>query len=257
MTIEDLLGLSLPGIYLLMYITEKLWPARRFPAQRGWGAIGAAFLVLMLSAGVLVPLALPLDWLVEHRLIDGSVLGVGGGIAVGFVLFELVVYAYHRACHQFSLLWRFSHQMHHAPQRLDTPGAVIFHPFELIAQNVLFLSVTLCVFGLEPLAVAGVGCLLGFCTLFQHWNVRTPVWLGYLIQRPESHCLHHELNVHAYNYSDLPLWDLLFGTFKNPREFDGRVGFAERASFVKLLAGIDVNAGQAAGQPGARLAPAE
>ena len=52
--------------------------------------------------------------------------------------------------------------------------------------------------------------------MFQHWNVKTPRWLGYIIQRPESHGLHHELGVHARNYSDFPLWDMLMGTFVNP-----------------------------------------
>ena len=37
-------------------------------------------------------------------------------------------------------------------------------------------------------------------------NVRTPQWLGYLVQRPESHSVHHQRGVHAYNYSDLPLF---------------------------------------------------
>jgi sterol desaturase/sphingolipid hydroxylase (fatty acid hydroxylase superfamily) len=46
-----------------------------------------------------------------------------------------------------------------------------------------------------------------------------------LIQRPEAHCEHHRLGVHAYNYGDLPLWDLLFGSFRNPSEFTGRRGF--------------------------------
>jgi sterol desaturase/sphingolipid hydroxylase (fatty acid hydroxylase superfamily) len=257
MHIEDILGFSLPVIYLVLYVTEKVWPARHFPQVRGWGAIGGVFLVLMMTAGVVVPLALPIDWIVEHRVFDASALGVPGGILVGFLVFELVVYAYHRACHEVSLLWRVSHQMHHAPQRLDTPGAVVFHPFELLMNNVLFIGVTLFLLGLDPLAVAGIGFLLGFCALFQHWNVRTPVWVGYLIQRPEAHCLHHELNVHAYNYADLPLWDMLFGTFRNPREFSGQVGFASRASFAQLLVGVDVNAGQNAGQPGARLVAAQ
>jgi hypothetical protein len=32
--------------------------------------------------------------------------------------------------------------------------------------------------------------------------------------------------VHAYNYGDFPLWDILFGTFKNPRDFGTNdVGF--------------------------------
>ncbi len=47
-------------------------------------------------------------------------------------------------------------------------------------------------------------------------DIRTPRWLGYLIQRPESHCVHHQRGWHRNNYSDLPLWDILFGTFENP-----------------------------------------
>ena len=61
--------------------------------------------------------------------------------------------------------------------------------------------------------------------LFQRWNVRTPRWIGYFIQRPESHGLHHEFGIHGRNYSDFPLWDMLMGTFVNPETFDGRVGF--------------------------------
>ena len=52
--------------------------------------------------------------------------------------------------------------------------------------------------------------------LLYHWNVSTPAWLGYLIQRPESHCVHHQHGLHRYNYADLPVWDMLFGTFRNP-----------------------------------------
>jgi sterol desaturase/sphingolipid hydroxylase (fatty acid hydroxylase superfamily) len=128
---------------------------------------------------------------------------------------------------------------------------VIFHPLELLVQNALGIGILVFVLGLDPLAVAGVGFLLGFYALFQHWNVKTPSFLGYVIQRPEAHCHHHEFEVHAYNYADFPPWDMLFGTFKNPETFEGRVGFAERASFGRMLLGVDVNAGQAAGQPGA------
>jgi hypothetical protein len=40
----------------------------------------------------------------------------------------------------------------------------------------------------------------------------------------------HQRDVHAYNYGDFPLWDLLFGTFRNPAEFGKEdVGFAEPA----------------------------
>jgi sterol desaturase/sphingolipid hydroxylase (fatty acid hydroxylase superfamily) len=36
--------------------------------------------------------------------------------------------------------------------------------------------------------------------------------------------------VHAWNYSDLPLWDMVFGTFRNPATWEGRAGFDEQAS---------------------------
>jgi sterol desaturase/sphingolipid hydroxylase (fatty acid hydroxylase superfamily) len=36
--------------------------------------------------------------------------------------------------------------------------------------------------------------------------------------------------MHAGNYSDLPLLDILFGTFHNPREFAAETGFYPGAS---------------------------
>lgn len=61
--------------------------------------------------------------------------------------------------------------------------------------------------------------------MFQHLNVRTPLWLGYIVQRPESHLIHHERGVHASNYGDIPLPDMIFGTFRNPRDWSGLNGF--------------------------------
>ncbi len=83
--------------------------------------------------------------------------------------------------------------------------------------------------GLDPVTSAAVGYVSAFYAMFQHWNVRTPRWLGYIIQRPEAHGLHHELGIHGRNYSDFPLWDMLMGTFVNPDTFDGEVGFAGKA----------------------------
>jgi sterol desaturase/sphingolipid hydroxylase (fatty acid hydroxylase superfamily) len=255
MKIEDILGLAVPATYLFMYVTEKIWPARQFPKIGWWGLVGVGFMLLMMTFGVVLPLVLPVEWIANHRLMNGEWLGVAGGVVVGFTVFQLVVYAYHRACHSVPFMWRAFHQMHHAPQRIDIPGAVVFHPLELVMQNVIGIGVTVFVLGLDPLAAAIIGYIGAFYGLFQHWNIRTPSWLGYVIQRPESHCHHHELNVHAYNYADLPIWDIVFGTFRNPDKFEGKVGFAEKASFSKMLVGIDVNEGQDAGQPGGKLAP--
>lgn len=256
MAIEEILGFSVPVVYFGMFAAEKIWPARSFPKIGWWGVVGFAFLVLMMTVGVIAPMLIPVEWLDEHRLLDGTKLGVVGGVIVGFIGFELVFYAYHRLCHRVSFLWRGLHQMHHAPQRLDVPGATVFHPFELGMLNFMLIGTLVFVLGVQPLAAAIVGALIGFCGMFQHWNVKTPRWLGYVIQRPEAHCIHHQRNVHAKNYSDLPLIDMLFGTFENPETFSGEVGFAEKASFGKMLVGIDVNEGEDAGQPGGELASA-
>ena len=98
--------------------------------------------------------------------------------------------------------------------------------------------------GLEARAIAIIGLLQFFMTLFPHWNVRKPSWVGYFIQRPEEHILHHQREVHADNYSDWPLWDKIFGTYRAPTAEPVQVGFA-RAGFVeqlKMLGFIDVNA---------------
>jgi sterol desaturase/sphingolipid hydroxylase (fatty acid hydroxylase superfamily) len=55
--------------------------------------------------------------------------------------------------------------------------------------------------------------------------------------------VHHERGVHAFNYSDLPLWDMVFGTFRNPETWDGEAGFYGGASsrIGEMLIGRDVS----------------
>jgi len=66
----DLIGLAVPLTYLLFAVTEKLWPARRFPPRKGWQWLGAAFLILILTVGTVVPLLIPAQWLAAHRWLD-------------------------------------------------------------------------------------------------------------------------------------------------------------------------------------------
>jgi len=244
MKTADLISLAIPATYFVFLVSERLWPARQFPARKGWQWIGIVFLLLIGTAGVGVPLALPGEWLAAHRWMDGTGLGVAGGAIVGYVVLSGISYAWHRTAHNVGFLWRGFHQLHHSPQRVDIPGSVLFHPLEMGVQVLLQLFVTVIVLGLDPLAAALVGYIAAFYGMFQHWNVRTPKWLGYLIQRPESHCVHHRKGVHYYNYGDLPLWDILLGTFRNPGEFNGECGFEEPADrrFGAMLAFADANA---------------
>ena len=91
-----------------------------------------------------------------------------------------------------------------------------------------------------PAAAAFIA--VGALDLFVHADMRTPRWLGYLVQRPEMHTVHHQRGHHAQNYG-LPLWDLLFGTWHNPEDRVQDLGFdPERASRVRdMLLGRDVH----------------
>ena len=91
--------------------------------------------------------------------------------------------------------------------------------------------------GLTGESVLWVAVLATFCSMFQHSNIRTPHWLGYFVTRPESHSVHHERGVHGFNYGDIPLLDMIFGTFRNPREWNGKAGFYDVSSSetAKLL----------------------
>jgi sterol desaturase/sphingolipid hydroxylase (fatty acid hydroxylase superfamily) len=239
----DLVGLMVPVTYFAFLAVERLWPARAFPPRKGWQWIGAGFLVLVMALSTVIPLLIPEAWLAEHRLLDGARLGVFGGTIAGIVAIEGAVYAWHRSVHNVGFLWRGFHQMHHAPQRVDIPGSLVFHPTEIVVQTLLQLFVTVIVLGLDPLAAAFTGYFVAFNSFFQHWNVRTPQWIGYLIQRPEAHCVHHRTGVHYYNYADLTVWDMLFGTFRNPRQFQGQCGFEGGADLRMgaMLGFADVN----------------
>jgi sterol desaturase/sphingolipid hydroxylase (fatty acid hydroxylase superfamily) len=124
---------------------------------------------------------------------------------------------------------------------VDVLGAAFMHPLD-IALGSLATSTVVAVLGLSRAAVAVAVILTLFMGVLQHLNVRTPVWLGYLMQRPESHSLHHARGLHTGNYGNLALWDIVFGTFQNPLEFTADAGFYDGASarVLDLLRGRDV-----------------
>jgi sterol desaturase/sphingolipid hydroxylase (fatty acid hydroxylase superfamily) len=100
------------------------------------------------------------------------------------------------------------------------------------------------VMGLSPQAITIVILSLNFLSIFQHANIKTPRWLGFFIQRPEQHAIHHARDVHQYNYSDFPIYDFIFGTYKNPDDYQGENGFYDGGStrVVDMLMFKDVSA---------------
>lgn len=216
------------AIYGALILWEALAPARALPAVRGWRLKGIAAFFAFFFISSYLPL-LWADALAPLQLLDLTSLGTWGGALAGLLVYEFGVYVWHRAMHRTDALWRTFHQMHHSAERLDTYSAFWFSPLDMIGWTVLFsLCLTLAGIGAEATTVVLLATT--FLSIFQHSNVRTPRWLGYFVQRPEAHSYHHERGVHDRNFSDLPLFDLIFGTFHNPRDFAPATGFYDGAS---------------------------
>jgi sterol desaturase/sphingolipid hydroxylase (fatty acid hydroxylase superfamily) len=170
------------------------------------------------------------EYLAKFSVFDLVFLGDYWGALVALSLYELGVYFWHRAMHKSDLLWRIFHQMHHSAERVDTYGTFFFSPMDMIGFTLLtsLAMVWLGGFTVQATIYALYGAT--FLAVIQHTNIKTPRWLGYIFQRPESHSIHHAKGIHAYNYSDLPLFDIIFGTFRNPKEFANETGFYDGAS---------------------------
>jgi len=240
------MSLVLTGVSFLAFLA-MLWvdrhqPARQMPEIAGpWRAWGVFFFLLTLLVNGALPYALR-PVVEKHHLFNGAALGDWGGSIAGFVVYQLVVYWLHRAHHRVPFLWRHVHQMHHAPERMDPAGMCFFHPNEILllatASTVLYGFVL----GLTAEAASLAGVYFILTGLFEHSNLRTPKWLGYFVQRPEQHGLHHQRGLHATNYAELPLWDWVFGTFRNPTRWNAEAGFYDGAlkEWRGLLAGREL-----------------
>ena len=222
-------SLTVFATYAALMLWEAFAPARPLPNVPGWKARGVA----AFAAYFFVSSYLPYVWseqLARFQLLDLTRLGTVGGAVVGLVLYEAGVYIWHRTMHGSNALWRAFHQMHHSAERLDTFGAFWFSPLDMIGWTALSSVCLTLVVGITPEAAVLVLYAGTFLSVFQHANVSTPRWLGYVVQRPESHSYHHERGVHARNYSDLPMFDWLLGTLHNPRGFASETGFYDGAS---------------------------
>lgn len=229
---------------LLMMAIEAAAPGRPWPRVSGWWGRALALNVVQVAVAVLAGRAWD-AWMADRRPWSADTLGPVGGAVVGYVAITFVYYWWHRWRHESSFLWRGFHQVHHSAQRIEIVTSFYKHPVEILANGVLPSAIVYFAVGLGPEAATGAVAMTGLAELFYHWNVRTPHWLGYLVQRPESHCVHHQEGVHSFNYADLPVWDMLFGTFRNPRHFDARCGLGDdERRLGAMLLGVDLGAGR-------------
>ena len=229
------------------FVLERAFPGWALPRVRTWPlrviAINAAQLAVVLAGGY--------TW--ERWFRHASILELGdrllpwaGGILAYFIA-TFVFYWWHRWRHESDWLWRHLHQIHHSAHRLETATSFYKHPLEMVVNSVIGAGLVYGVLGLPVEA----GAIYTLCTalgeFFYHAGWRTPRWVGYVFQRPEMHRIHHQVDYHRSNYADIVWWDMLFGTYENPAQWDGRCGFLpdDEERLLEMLAFRDVNGARA------------
>ncbi len=222
----------------LFFVWERLSPAAQPPgplpgeAAGGWHRLARnAGLWLgntVLSRFVILPLTLlaashSLDWRPEEWR-------GGWWLLLDVLVLDLLIYWWHRANHEFPILWRF-HQVHHLDRRLDSTSAVRFH-FGEVLLSAAFRSTVVILLDIPFEAILVQETVVLIAAIFQHSNVKLPrrleQSLSLLIITPAIHWVHH----HAVrrdtdsNYGTLlSLWDRIFGTLSpSEREPDMLIG---------------------------------
>lgn len=137
------------------------------------------------------------------------------GLALDLLILDLWTYAWHRANHEWPLLWRF-HRVHHLDRFLDTTTAVRFHPGEvLIGALARAPLIVLADIPIASLLVFDTLVLLG--ALFHHSDIKLPAnieaALRVLIVTPSHHWVHHHTareDTNSNYATLLTVWDRIF-----------------------------------------------
>lgn len=206
------------------FVLERIAPGRPLPHSKNWYV--RALLINLVQLGITLGLAKLWEdifginsifqlssW--ELPLVEGF---------VGWFVGTFVFYWWHRLRHVKGL-WQVFHQVHHSPARIEVLTSFYKHPVEIIFNSTLTAVVLFPVLGCSLLATFWYNFFAATGEYIYHANYKSPKWLRYAIQTPELHSIHHQLDVHRYNFSDIPIWDRMFGTYKDTVTFAPACGF--------------------------------
>jgi sterol desaturase/sphingolipid hydroxylase (fatty acid hydroxylase superfamily) len=226
-------SISLPTLLVIVSTIvflglERAFPGRSLPHSKGW--YGRAILINLCQLAITVAMAK--IWI--QLLGDTSLFSLSSWDIpvlegfVGWLVGTFFFYWWHRLRHAKGW-WLAFHQVHHSPSRIELLTSFYKHPVEIFCDALLAAVIMYPLLGCSLLGAFWFNFFAGTGEYFYHANLRAPRWLRYFIQTPQLHSIHHQFDVHNYNYGDLPLWDRLFGTYRDTIEFADRCGFPEGA----------------------------
>ena len=211
---EQLLPGSLILLSTLLFLfLERKFPGRELPVSKGWYFRAIAinlvqFLLIGLSG---------ITWNKYFR--DESLLGFGSWshpIVEGLVYWVIgtfIFYWWHRLRHAKGF-WLIFHLMHHRPKRIELLTSFYKHPVEIIADSIITGFLIYYVLGGTALAGAWTAFFGATGKYFYHSEYFDPKVARIFYSKTRDHSIHHQFDVHKYNFGDITWWDRMFGTFK-------------------------------------------
>jgi sterol desaturase/sphingolipid hydroxylase (fatty acid hydroxylase superfamily) len=241
-SISITLPTALVGISTVIFlVAERVFPGRDLPHVKGWYSRA----VLVNLAQLVVTLATARLWITIFP--DASLLHLSNWDAplsegfVGWFVGTFFFYWWHRLRHVKGW-WLVFHQIHHSPSRIELLTSFYKHPIEILTDALLSALVLYPLLGCSLMGAFWYNFFAATGEYFYHANIRTPRCLRFIVQTPELHSIHHQFDVHRYNFGDIPLWDRLFGTYKDTAGFVARCGFPDgtEEKLTAMLAFRDV-----------------
>lgn len=208
-----------------MLSLEKIFPGVKMPKIANWLQRSILLNLIQIATVILAGYTWN-NWIQGASLLNANKYGLWTGAIVTYFVSTFIYYWWHRIRHESHFWWRFAHQIHHSANRIEILTSFYKHPFEITINSILSAIIIYPLMGASTEQGAIYTLLIAVGEMFYHWNIHTPRWLGHIFQRPESHRIHHQKDIHTKNYGDLPIFDKIFGTFSNPKNADKvRCGF--------------------------------
>jgi len=216
-----------------LMILERMFPDQELKYVPGWWKWVLLINIFQLFAVILAAFTWE-DWLLNTSYFTSKtgfhlrdhVTPFWGGV-IAYVFQQWLFYYWHKGRHELYICWILFHQFHHSPSRIETITSFYKHPLEIIIDSQIMAILLYSVLGLtnESSIWLSIFCAIG--EYIYHMNIKTPWIMGFFFQRPEMHRLHHRHMHRRFcpNYVDLPIFDMLGGTFENPVTVNDPTGF--------------------------------
>ncbi len=213
---------------LFFLLFERIKPGRILPKIKNWYYMALIInviqlIITLLTARLWIEIFGEIS-LFKIRNWQSEILQGFFGWLIGTFFF----YWWHRVRHMKGF-WLIFHQLHHSPSRIEAVTSFYKHPIEILADAILSALILYPLLGCSLMGMFWYNCFAGIGEYLYHSNIKTPKWFRYFIQTPELHSIHHQYNVHNYNFGDITIWDRIFGTYKDTTEFVERCGFPKDA----------------------------